>query len=290
MLHAGAYELLLAEADRHFAGGGTESVVDVWVAVRACQAAGGMRAWGRAVAWADRGLALAEGCAGSGTCREAELLLRFLTGTALLYTGDLLRAGRELADFRRSVPAFPGLRRLLGDALYNEAYLMRALGRREEEATCFAEAARVYREQGRERQVAVCGYELGWTLLLAGQADEAATYLAAVDGSSGAAGDDDLAADIQIAWALYHHVEGALERSEAICQMLLLTRDELPHRQQADLFWVMGRNALARGLRDRAAGLAEQACQAAVEDWWPPQMERLCAFQVQVMAGTALHG
>lgn len=287
-MHQGAYALLLAEADRHFAAGGSGAPVDVWVTVRACQAAGALRDWGRVVAWAGRGKALAEACATSDRCREAGLLLHFLTGTALMYTGDLLRAGRELKAFRQGAPRFLNLRKLVGDALYNEGYLLRALGRRDEEVACFAEAARAYAELGREGQVAVCRYEVAWSLLLAGRAVEAATHLAAME--AGAAVDADLAADIQIAWALYHHMDGALDRSEAICQMLLLTRAELPDRQRADLYWIQGRNALARGERERAVSLADQACEAAVADWWPPQMERLSAFQVQVSAGTALHG
>jgi tetratricopeptide (TPR) repeat protein len=285
MLSAGQFDLLLQEAGRFFASieQGAEAAdpdETAHVALRACQAACARSNWGKAVSWADRGLQ----AAAPGT--EDGAMLHFLAGTALMYTGDLLRAERELRRFLQAVRTSSGLRRFLGDALYNLAHLMRCLGRHEHELSTFGEAAAAYMAQGRGHRVATCEYDMGWCLLLQGQIAAAVPHLSAAGQLLDAGSDPEGMVDLQTARALLHHLRQENAEAGAICQRLL-GGAELPCRQRADLLWLQGLLALAEGDRRQAARLAAEACDVAAEDWWPPQMERLSAFHHKVSAGKA---
>ena len=282
MLVAGAYQALLDEAERHWPPEGLPPDEGVRMAMQACQAAACTRAWGRAVTWADRGLSLEAGR------REDRGILRYLAGTALIYTGDLPRAGRELARFRREAQRVSALRRLLGDALYNEAYLMRAMGRPDDEVTLFREAARAYTELGRTERATICWYEVAWSLLLAGRPDDAEAHLPAVEAAAAGHPDPEFPADVALARALYWHLKENRAECDEICRQLIAS-SELPGRQEADLCWIMARQAFARGDRQAALLLTERAAEAACGNWWPPQMERIRVLQRELNRGTASH-
>lgn len=282
MLVAGAYQALLDEAERQWPPDGLPADQGVRLAMQACQAAACTRAWGRAVTWADRGLSL-----GAGR-REDRAVLRYLAGTALIYTGDLPRAGRELARFRREAQRVSSVRRLLGDALYNEGYLMRALGRTDDEVTFFREAARAYTDLGRHEQVTICCYEVAWSLLLAGRPDEAEMHLATVEAAVAGHPDPEFPADVALARALYWHLKGHSDSCAQLCRDLI-ARGDMPGRQEADLCWIMAREAFAGGDQAAAQLLAERAAEAAYDNWWPPQMERIRVLQRQLSKGTASH-
>jgi tetratricopeptide (TPR) repeat protein len=286
MLRSGQLELLLDEAERFFSRrttttASTERAVArrgqaLGVAAAACQAALGLRRWGQAVAWAERGLALFPHGQAHGVLFNdpAAGLLHFLCGTALIYTGDLYRAERMLTQFlTRCRPGGP-LERFRGDACFHLGCLMRTLGRPQAERERFREAARAYGAEGRHRQVVACWYELAWSLLLDESPGEARPLLHAAEQGAARHGDAELHNDIRIAWTLWYQLTGDWRRSRTQC-LELLALGGLSYRQKADLLWILGRCALSAGAPRQAAAYAEEACEHAAEAWWPPQMERI---------------
>jgi tetratricopeptide (TPR) repeat protein len=289
MLSAGQFDLVLSEAAHFFADAekagedGPENreftAQRIHVALRACQAAGALGKWGKAASWADRGLALA------AEETEDTAMLRFALGTALMYTGDLLRAGRELERFRKAASA-PALRRFLPDALYNLGHLMRLMQRLDDELRYFAQAARAYAEAGRRYRAVACEGDIAWSLLLAGRAAEAEPHLEAAETRINVSEDPGTAVDLQLARALFCQMTGDVAEASDTCKALL-AGIELPPRQRAEALWLSAVMAWGAGDRHRALTLINEACDTATEDWWPPQMTRLSAFQQQVLAGRA---
>lgn len=266
------HEAVLGEALRYFTQPHRDRSEAVWVAVIAGWAALGAENWGQSVAWADRGLAL-----GSGD-EEAIGRLRFCAGTALIYTGDLFRAELELLQVTKIAGSLPVLRSLAGDACFNLGFVNRALGRPEPELQWFHMAAEQCQRQGRRSRELACQYEIGWCHLLAGRPAEA---LPALDGAREGLPTDgypELEADLQIAMALYHSLTGAPHEAETLC-LSLMNQVDLLGRQQAEIYWILGRSALAKGDRAHAILHADDAFAAAVEDWWPPQVKRIEQFR-----------
>lgn len=248
-----------------------------WAAVMACRAAGALRNWGRAVSWAERGLAL-------GPDPEAEGWLNLLLGTALMYTGDAFRSERCLRAFLQRAGNLPGLSRLLPDGLFNLAHLLRFLRRDPvEEAEAFERAAEAFAGRGRFSQVLLCQVEAGWSYLMAEQPEAALPALEAANAGLAQHGDPTVQVYVQLCWAYYHRLNGDLARSQAICQELE-ARPDLTAGQRADVGWLLGSNARTLGDLTSAASWAEKAYELALEDLWPLQITRIEGL-LQAMEG-----
>jgi tetratricopeptide (TPR) repeat protein len=239
-----------------------------WGAVLACRAAGALHDWGKAVAWAERGLAL-------NPDPEARGWLDLLLGTAAMYLGDPFRAERHLNRFLTVAPTLPGLERLLPDGLFNYGHLQRFLRRDPEaEARSFLAAAKVYGERGRYSQVLLCHAEAGWSLLMAVRPEDALPELETAAAGLGQHGDPTLQTYVEICWAFYYRQIGAVARSQEICAELA-ARPDLTAGQRADVAWLAGSNASTLGDWTAAAGWAERAYEEALQDWWPLQLTRI---------------
>lgn len=269
MLLGGQYHMVLEYAEASFAAELTDEQA-VWVATRGCQAAGALRWWQKAVLWSDRGLRL------SPADREANALLHLLSGTARMYTGDLYRSERELLRVLTWAETDPQLQRLTGDALFNLGYLMRLLRRPEQEARFFRQAAEVYEAQGRHHRASVCRYEIAWSYLMEPRPELALAELSALNA------DADLSVDLMIARGLYHCLVNEVGESERLVAPLLQGGD-LPARQRADAAWIMGCNACARRDWLAAERYADEAMEAALDDWWAPQVERVHALKKRLL-------
>ena len=255
------------------------SADDVWVAVKAAEAAGNQRAWGKAVLWADRGLALC------GDDVLAEGWLRFYVGTASAYR-DLLRAERELLAFQRLAQRHPKqLGLLLGDSFYNLGYVFRAGGRLAEEVKAFHQAAEAFKASGRSGQVTNCQYEMAWSFLLWEQSEDAVPHLLEAERGLTAQGDRELELDLEVARSLLLRNSGLLDESLALTARVL-ERPDPKQRQRADAAWIAGCNCLDKGRLAEAARFGEEAYEAAVEAWWPPQLERIGRLNAAVSQRT----
>lgn len=239
-----------------------------WAAVMACRAAGALRNWGRAVSWAERGLAL-------GPDSEAEGWLNLLLGTALMYTGDAYRSERCLRAFLQRAGEHPGLSRILPDGLFNLAHLLRFLRRDPVvEAEAFQEAAEAFAGRGRFSQVLLCQVEAAWSYLMAEEPAQALPPLEAAAAGLAQHGDPTVQVYVELCWAYYHRLTGDLARSQAICRELD-ARPDLTAGQRADVGWLLGSNARTMGDLAKAASWAEKAYELALEDLWPLQITRI---------------
>lgn len=272
MLRAGQYREVLAEAESYYSNAKVTPPDMLWLTVKAAEAACRERYWALAVSWAERGLAVKDGNL------ALEGMLHFYAGTAMMYRGNLGRAESELLRFRDLAKSSPNLLRLDGDAVFNLAYLHRLLRRRDMEVALLREAGQLYKAGGRNARVLACHFEVGWSLLLSGQADEALAELEIAHTGLDFHGDPEIEADVDIAMAYYYSVKGDRDESDRICTRLLEER-ELPPRQLADVAWIIGTNAFEAGDTMTARRHVEVAYRAAVEDWWPPQFERIKALK-----------
>lgn len=246
-----------------------------WGAVMASRAGGALGEWGKAVAWAERGLAL-------GPDPEATGWLNLLLGTALMYTGDAFRSERCLKAFLSAASAAPALARLMPDCLFNLAHLTRFMRHDPaREAECFRQAACEFSARGRYSQVLLCHAEAGWSYLMAGRPHEALPELEAAAAGLEQHGDPALQVYVQICWALYYRQSGEYARSQAIC-LELDARADLSAGQRADVAWLLGSNARSLGDWPAAAGWAEKAYEQALEDRWPLQIHRIEALRNSV--------
>lgn len=275
MLRAGQHTAVLREADWYFAQPGLSRLEAVWVAANAAAAACQMRQWGRAVLWADRGLAL------NPTELHPQGMLRLYAGTALMYTGELNRAEAELRRFRTVAEAVPSLAKLHGDVLYNLACLMSIRKRTREERALFSQAAAAYDQDGRFSRAAACHCWVAWSHLLDDELEQALPALDTAEDLLDTWADPELAIDLAIARALYHRLAGETAESDGICQTLL-AEGGLASRQMADVAWLLGMNALTEGLPGNAESFLAQAYAAAVEDWWPPQIDRITTLKLSI--------
>ncbi|HYF96180.1 MAG TPA: hypothetical protein VD969_28560 [Symbiobacteriaceae bacterium] len=251
-----------------------------WGAVTACRAAGALREWGKAIAWAERGFGL-------GPDAEATGWLNLLLGTALMYTGDAFRSERCLRAFLSAAPGQPALSRLVPDGLFNLGHLMRFLRTDPAtEAACFRQAAAAFADRGRFSQVLLCQTEAAWSYLTAGQTAEALPELEAVTAGLAQHGDPTLQVYVQICWAYYWRLVGDFSQSQAICEELQL-RGEMTAGQRADVAWLLGSNARSLGDAAAAAGWAEKAYEQALEDLWPLQIRRIEELRSSVPANPA---
>lgn len=271
MVQEGRHETALTEAERWFdQAGGTEREA-IWVAVSACKAAWRRGEWGKVVAWADRGLHLHR------REPEAEGLLRFVAASALMYIGDLYRAERELSAFRQLAETVPALQERAADGLYNLGYLKRLLRQYDEAVGCFGKAAAVYGSISRRTQWVIRSHwEIGWTYLTAGRADEAMQELERVRAELAALPEAnrelELALGVATAWG-YSQTD-RLEESDRLC-LRLCSLEQIRPQYLGEIAWIQGNNALARGDLKGTAGYLDTAWRAAVQDWWPPLMERV---------------
>lgn len=277
MLREGRHQLVLQEAERLWQSGTTAPSLLVWVAVWACRAAGGVRNWGLASDWAERGLDL------ESKEVEARGILSFSHGRALLFIGDLIRSEREWRRFLEVAASCETLRRVEPDARYNLGLLLRTLGRTEEAFAEFARASQRFSEYGRSLSVALCHYETAWTLLLERRHEEAGVVLEQTRAALVGVNSQELETDLAIALALYHSQVGEAHEADRICGHLQEAADLAP-RQRADIAWILGSNALLRGDLALAAAHLTLSHEAAVQDWWPPQLERINQLRENLLA------
>lgn len=277
MLRAGRNQDVLCEAERLTELTDLTPMEALWISVWACRAAGGRQEWGRAVSWADRGLELGP------LHSEAEGILRFSAARALLYIGDLIRAGRELERFLHLSAENPRLAPAVADAHFNLGHLHRLLARHEEAVNAFLKAQDEYGAQGRDCRRVLSQYEVAWTYLLAGEPDAAEPYLLAVRQGAAALRDDEFQVDLALAEGLYHTLQGDYARVRSTCEALRQDR-VLPPRQNAELHWLLGQCALLQDDLADAAHHLSASQSAASSDWWPPQMERIARLKESLMA------
>lgn len=254
------------------------------MALAACGAAGNRGDWCRAVMWAQHGLALRV------DEPEANWKFQFYLGTAAMYLGDLFRAKRELRGFVASVERTARCRPWLGHALFNLGYVSRCLGNLGEEVEYFKRAGSAYLDSGLDARATVCCYEVAWALLLAGRSDEEVLIeLTAVEKALDRLSDPELALDLQIGWALYHSLVGNLDKSSAICSDIV-QQEGTPSRQLADVMWIWACNAERQGDFQGAVAHCQIALEAALDDYWPPQVKRVEDLRRRLVASSPLQG
>lgn len=280
MLRAGRSQEVLSEAERLIDLPDLTPKEALWVSVWACRAAGGLQEWGRAITWADRGLEVGTHDA------EAEGILRFSAARALLYIGDLIRAGRELERFLHLSMSTPQLAPAIADAHFNLGHLRRLLGQSDAAVTAFLRARNEYAAQGRDYRRVLSQYEIAWTYLQAGEPAFAEPHLSAVRQEVSEIRDDELQVDLALAEGLYHTLQGEYTQTLSICSGLAHER-LLPPRQRAELHWLLGQCALLQEDLDGAARHLLASQNAAAADWWPPQMERIARLRENLMARQA---
>ncbi|HYG57575.1 MAG TPA: hypothetical protein VD902_05855, partial [Symbiobacteriaceae bacterium] len=217
--------------------------------------------------WAGRGLALVPG-------PGALPALHFCAGVALMHTGDLLRARRELEHFL-AAPLPP----LAGDANYALGSLLLLLRQPAEAIPRLQDAAALLDGQGRRRQALACRLEAAWVLLTEEEPHEAMTCLEQTDLTED---DDELQTLAALCHALHHLLTGARKEADHICRELA-AREGLHSRQLADLHWILARAALQEGAVPDALRHAHRASRAAAEHWWPPQMDRVHALRTRLL-------
>lgn len=267
-LRQGEFAEVLEAAEAKLTEGAVPPADAAWVCVFACRAAGALGAWGKAVGWAERGLS-SEPCDD-----EATGWLEFLLGTALMYTGDALRSERMLRSFLARCKLVPALSRLEADGLYNLALTLQFQRRSADVADAFREAAARYAEQGRLSRALCCRVDLVWELANSGQLEAANVELTAIQAEIESDGDAETEGDLTLATALYCRATGIPGQSDELCRRLLATPGILP-RQMADLYWIMGCNALDRGDTHAAEDCVSRAREEASRDWWPLQLDRI---------------
>jgi tetratricopeptide (TPR) repeat protein len=276
MLQACEYQLVLQEAKRFFAQPDANAKDGaVWWCVGASWSATQLHRWAAAIAWADRGVPCARGD------QEAIGWLKFYAGSASAHIGDLMRAERELQQFRLLAADCPKLRRIDGDALYNLGYVARARSLLADEIEYFTKAQEAYRMVGLAGKSLASAYEIGWSYLLAGRPLDAEPVLTAVAAAFHPHEDPILHVDLSIAMALFHSQCGRLALSDQLGEALLQT-EELSDQRLADIKWILARNALERGDHAEATRHVTTAYEAALEHWWPPQLERIDRLRRQV--------
>jgi len=239
-----------------------------WAAVQACRDAMEEQDWGRARQRAERGLRLA------GLDPEASGILHLLLAQAFMQIGDLLRAEQELRRFMRAAKQCQSLAREQGEALLSLSHLDRLLGREDEAIKHMRQAWVAHDLAGRRDRVAHCRFELAWGYLTAGRIPEAERHLRALQAQQMRDCAASLQVDLQIATALCHSLRGDVRESDRIARAVLV-RPDLQHRHRAEAALVLGCNALHDGELQTADALLNMAHAAAVEEWWPPQLERI---------------
>jgi tetratricopeptide (TPR) repeat protein len=277
MLRAGHHDLVLHEAEHYFGDRTAPSEEDPWICARAAQAECHRRGWGKAADWAERGLGMTR------SSLEVEGLLRFYLGCALFYTSDFYGAQQELEQFGKLAARCPELEKRKGHAVYNLAYVMRALKRRPVEIKLFQQAAEVFMGQGLSGRANICRYEIAWARLLEEQPAKALPELEAAQAWMASEPDAELETDIQIAWALYHHLMGNLTEAQRL-GLALLERGELRSSQRSEVVWILARNALAMGDLESAACHVDEAYAGALAEWIPTQFQRVEALKTEVLA------
>lgn len=244
--------------------------VDAWSAIYACRAAGAMGHWQDAITWAERGLA-------QEPDDEAASWLHFLLGTALMYEGDPNRALKSLQHFLCLADGVSAVQRLIPDGWFNLGFAYRFIYETESEVAAFRTAAERLDEAGRSNQALLARVEAAWSYLMSGKLLEARLFLDAAEPGLKEFADGHTEVYFGICRALYHHLmeEQVVARQEC---MALLDRADLAPHQRADLLWLLGCLARSAGALDEARQLAQAAGEAAREEWWPLQQERVDAL------------
>lgn len=264
LLLAGQYKHMIEIAPQRFQA--SENPDErVWVAITACKAAGAVGQWSAAMRWAEQGLEL------SSLSEEALALLCFYGGTAHLYGGDPHLSDRHLRRFLELAGRTDTVAKLLPDGFFSLMYTMRYLCRVDEERRFAKEAAAAYARHGRFSQVAQIYVDLAWAELHREELEAAAAALERAASFMNEHGDSELRIKQQLCLALTYQLESDFTQSNRVCEHLL-TDPDLTIAQEADLAWILGRNALRLGDGAAARKWSERAYECAVEQWFPLQL------------------
>lgn len=266
----------MAAAERYFQKAVPPSPEALWVAVFGSRAAAARKRWGKVVHWAEQGLALKVKEA------EAEGWLHLFLGTAQIHMGNAKRAEKAFDRFDRLARRTAALRPLQPFADYNRALLMRFLKRDAEEIASLQNAEKGALALGLTRTALQCRLEICWSRLLQSEPEVARTMLEEV-GWHSEDGDTELLVDAAICWGLYYRLTGRLDDAERRCREALVG-ETLTCGQHAELLWVLGCVAQARGDLTLARQYGEEAHKVAMEDYWPAQVERIETLRKVAMA------
>ena len=275
MLRSGRASSVIEAANLHFGASPPPNAETVWMAVAAMRASASLMAWGQVVEWAERAQAL------KAHDKEAEGWIHLFLGVAHMYLGNIQRSEKALAAFRRTARKTPALERLLPYGLYNWAKLMRFQGRPDQEVKHLQQAARAFGQQNRQKEQLQSELAIVWSYLLRGLPTEADAQWRMLEDRLSECDDVEVHHNAELARALHASLLGNTTESDAICRTLL-SCDGLLTGQRIDALWVLGCNARARGDMALTEEFAQQARQLVIQDYWPPQAERVEALLLRV--------
>lgn len=243
-----------------------------WVAVAASRAAGLLRRWQTAAEWAERGLRQ------RSLDNEARAWLHYFGGTASIYLGDVRRSERELRRVEELGHKVPGLALAIAKARFNLGILMHMSGQLEEHRRYIQQAADGFGALGITAMVVRCRLEIAWSYLLAGFPLQAHAELVGTETEIAGQSDEELSLNFSLAMALYHSLQGDIDKSTTLCQEILASpTDEIGLKAEAA--WIMGCNCKASGHWEEAVDFANEAHHYAWMDFWQPRIERIEALR-----------
>jgi tetratricopeptide (TPR) repeat protein len=276
MLRSGEASSVVEAAERTFSAAPSPTAEATWIAIAAMRACADQKAWGKVIVWAEKGLSL------KLLDQEALGWIQLFLGVAQMYLGNVYRAEKALAAFRRIANKTPGLERLLPYGLYNWATLMRFLHRHDEEVKRLRQAARSFKKQHDYTRMLQCQLAIVWSNLLRGLSTPAMEEWRRLKPDLDRCDDVEVHINAQLAWALYQSLLGNIQDSDTIC-CSLRDRDDLLVGQRIDALWILGCNARARGDMALAMEYATEARRLARQDYWPPQAARLDALTLRTV-------
>jgi hypothetical protein len=203
--------------------------------------------------------------------------------TACMHTGDYCRADRSLQSFQQYAEYTDTLKKAIPLAHRNKAVLMQCMKRAGADIPLYQVALAAYQADGRYEQVLRCRVDLAWSFLLSGIVTAGSQELAACNDITLDDVEAELLHDYRIAQALLLRLQGDIQKSTHLITQELREPDLTPG-QQAELLWMMALNAQSVGNAELAWHSIEQARKFAVDEWWPPLLERVEAVRQALLA------
>lgn len=277
LLRQGATGRVIKEATEYFRHKPKPSPEALWVTVAACKACEKEQALGVALKWAE----VAEEM--KGLDPEAAGHLNFVLAKVHMRIGNWPRAECAVKSFMAAAEHLPALRPLIPWAYHNWALIERYLQREGPEISHLCAALEGYSAFGLRQQALHCRLEIAWSFLLREEPAFAFPYLKDALAAMDIDGTADLREDVETISALYRFQTHDLAAAEADCEKILARAGVTP-RRAADAHWILGLIARARRDLVSASDHAELALDSALDDYWPPQVERINALRRGVMA------
>ncbi len=281
LLSAGRYLRARREAERLLREGDLSPAEEGRLYQLACRACLALDELFAAARFGERSLERARESRDLAALARAHLDL----GCAYARIGDARLAGEHLHAFLALLPEATDGAALEGAAHYHLALVHRQRHEWEQAAQRFHRAAWLYAQHGRPARGAHAELEGAWCLLMANRPAGAEPLLAAVDAHLLANPDDQLAADLLCAWALYHRMAGDLHASTRLCREILTPgRPGADDHQRGKAAWIMGENALDLGHIREASFFAELALHHAARANQPSLMNRATTLRRRIAA------